>query len=88
MATQDSLTIYNYHAECLDSFHRLVAAIKSHPPEAKNQIHLNDLLEELDKYKVWAGNVGAGNMGKYWTLSLDFRLQDAVFLKSQVWCLS
>ncbi len=76
-------TIYERHLKCLDSFSRFLSAIHS-SPDRTAQVSLEEVLEELDKYKVWAGNTGASNSGAYWELSLDFRLQEASFLKSQV----
>ena len=34
-----------------------------------------DLLNEFDRYRLWADNVGAGQ--KKYKLSLDYRLEDA-----------
>lgn len=85
MDRKDYWTLYEFHMECLVSFHRLIATIDSLPSSVReDQKLLSDFQEYLDRYKEWAGNVGAGNTGEYWTLSLDFRLQDAAFLRSQV----
>ncbi|KAF5228883.1 hypothetical protein FAUST_10785 [Fusarium austroamericanum] len=85
MDTKDCDTLYDYHLECLTSFHHLITLIDSLASTSTvDQQSLNEFQENLNKYKVWAGNVGAGNRGEYWTLSLDFRLQEAAFLRRQV----
>lgn len=45
---------------------------------------MGDLREEFDKYKVWAGNVGAPYSRKHSQISLDYRLREASFYKTHV----
>lgn len=45
----------------------------------------NEIESEYQRYKVWAGTVGAGHKGETYQLSLDYRLRDASFYKAQVW---
>src|SRR3569833_575800 len=71
--------VYEQHRKCQDSFSQLFNAILDHGSGSKSE-----LAEEYDKYKVWVSNTGASNGGADWELSLDFRLQEASFLKSQV----
>lgn len=40
--------------------------------------------DELVKFKLWAGNLGAGHSGETYELSLDYRLREASFFKEQV----
>jgi hypothetical protein len=45
---------------------------------------LKDVQEEFDKYKMWAGNVGAAHSAKSYEISLDYPLREASFLKNLV----
>jgi hypothetical protein len=50
---------------------------------------LKNVLGEFGEYKLWAGNVGAAHSGHYYQISLDYRLREASFYKTQVrWQLS
>jgi hypothetical protein len=40
-----------------------------------------DLAGEIARYRLWAGNIGAPNIG---TASLDYRLRDAEYLSQHV----
>lgn len=72
------------HAECYFAFEDLIGAIQHPVRDFGDQVSLKDVQEEFDKYKVWAGNVGAAHSGKRYKISLDYRLREASFLKSQV----
>ncbi|KAK0645392.1 hypothetical protein B0T16DRAFT_373332 [Cercophora newfieldiana] len=79
--------IYENHVECLKLFTKVAGSIRTQTATRKspNEHPLDDIiLEELDRYKLWAGNTGAANTGGNWTISLDYRLQEAEFLKDQV----
>jgi len=77
--------IYENHLNCLDIFEKVIKSIGTGTGESPNQLPQEEVLEEFDRYKLWAGNTGAANTGAAnWTISLDFRLQEAEFLKNQV----
>ncbi|KAF2136882.1 uncharacterized protein K452DRAFT_322128 [Aplosporella prunicola CBS 121167] len=71
------------HAKCYIAFENFITAIHDLAYE-KSAEYLVDVSEEFDKYKLWAGNVGAAHSGKLYKLSLDYRLREATFYKDQV----
>ncbi|KAF8535327.1 hypothetical protein BDD12DRAFT_797171 [Trichophaea hybrida] len=79
----DSL-IADAHAKCFLSFLELISAIENPVRDFQDQAPLKDVLEEFGKYKLWAGNVGAAHSGKRYQISLDYRLREASFYKTQV----
>jgi len=76
--------IYESYVACLNLFTKLAGSIGTAATKFPTQNPLEDVLEELDRYKLWAGNTGAANTGDNWKISLDYRLQEAEFLKNQV----
>jgi len=66
------------HIGCHFAFQQLCEAA-----QGSKEYH-HHLLDEFDKYSLWAGNVGAGYSGKTYKLSLDYRLREASFYKDQV----
>ena len=71
------------HAQCYFSFQELVETIQS-PARSFPGLTLSQVQDEFDKYKLWAGNVGAAHSGKRYEISLDYRLREASFYKTQV----
>jgi hypothetical protein len=80
--------ISDAHANCSLSFLALQTAIENPVRDFRHQAPLKDIIaEEFDKYKLWAGNVGAAHCGDSYKISLDYRLREASFYKTQVsWC--
>ena len=72
------------HAECYFSFEELIAAIQNPIRDFHGQVSLGQVQDEFDKYKLWAGNVGAAHSGNRYEISLDYRLREASFYKGQV----
>lgn len=72
-----AMSIAQRHRDCHLSFQELCEAARS-----SEQCH-HTLLDEFDKYCLWAGNVGATHSGAD-RLSLDYRLREASFYKDQV----
>jgi hypothetical protein len=75
------LSISKAHTDCVSIFLALIEA--SHSPSYKERP--NEAQDVLDRYKLWAGNVGAIHGANKYKLSLDYRLREASFYKSQVW---
>ena len=76
--------ISDAHAKCYFAFENLIDAIQHPKRDFKDQVLLKDVEEEFDKYKIWAGNVGAAHSAKRYEISLDYRLREASFFKNQV----
>ncbi|KAI5805712.1 hypothetical protein EDC01DRAFT_725289 [Geopyxis carbonaria] len=77
--------IFEAHSECVESFSQLISTLELN--QAKNpqfKSSLDDALEEIDKYNLWAGNVGAIHSEARYTLSLDYRLREASFFRNQI----
>ena len=72
------------HVECYFSFEELIAAIQNPIRDFRDQVSIGRVQDEFDKYKLWAGNVGAAHSGNRYEISLDYRFREASFYKSQV----
>ena len=72
------------HLLCHGLFGRLCAAtqLSTHKWLQSEPALLTDLLDEFDRYQLWAGNVGAGHQS--YKLSLDYRLEEATFYRDRV----
>jgi len=76
--------ISHVHTKCYESFEQLLEALQHPARDFATQFSLTEASEEFDKYKIWAGNVGAAHTGRRYEISLDYRLREASFMKSQV----
>jgi hypothetical protein len=56
--------ISDAHAKFFLSFSELISAIEHPVRDFGDQTPLKEVLEEFDKYKLWAGNVGAAHSGE------------------------
>ena len=65
--------------ECGAVFRSLVTALAEAPHFAA-QARLETVNDEFDRFKIWAGNIGAYKKGRR---SLEYRLRDAVHLKAE-----
>ena len=77
-------SISQAHAKCFDSFPNLISAITHPRQDLCSQVPLDDVVEEFGKYKLWAANAGAAHSGDRYKISLDYRLREASFYKTQV----
>ena len=71
---------YSYH-RCLSQFHELLAHIDRSDGAITSQMSLQAMEDEMGRLKVWAGNLGAYQLG---SASLDYRLREASHIKSQI----
>ena len=76
--------ISDYHSQCFTSFTQLAAAIRNPKRDFGDHITISDVTNEFDRYKIWAGNVGAMHKGPRYQISLDYRLSEASFYRQQV----
>ncbi|KAG5812804.1 hypothetical protein H9Q74_004141 [Fusarium xylarioides] len=79
-------TIADHVSPCLQEFHSLCSSPtiwENGPPDGAGQtdISLLKLQNELSRFKVWSGNIGAHKKGRS---SLDHRLRDASNIRDQV----
>jgi hypothetical protein len=84
--TAPNLSIVQAHFACLDAFESFLElpALDPGSPRLDHQA----IRDAFDKYKLWAGNMGAMHSGEQWKMSLDYRLREASFYKVQVLTLS
>jgi hypothetical protein len=73
------MSIAQRHNDCHFAFQKLCKVA-----QLKGSIQYRNLLDEFDKYSLWAGNIGATHSGKTYKLSLDYRLREASLYKEQV----
>ncbi|CAN9476747.1 unnamed protein product [Alternaria alternata] len=81
------------HANCVSAFESLIRTLdpknrgihdQTMPADIKRaDIKRADIKEEFDRYKIWAGSVGATQLGKHDETLLEYRLREASFLKDQ-----
>lgn len=76
--------ISTYHDRCVQSFTSLIISAVNPVRDFGDQVSPNWLSNEFDRYKVWAGNVGARHRGPRYYVSLDYRLSEASFYRQQV----
>lgn len=74
-------TIASSVSDCLHSFEDFVFQIRHMDTEASNLIEPSEVIDELGRFRVWAGNIGAHRRG---SSSLDYRLRDASHIKGKV----
>jgi hypothetical protein len=75
--------IYNAHSLCYRHFLHVCRCLRRTPPKSLTDTGLiKGILNEFDRYVLWARNLGAGH--RKYELSLDYRLEDASFLRDQV----
>lgn len=77
-------SIAHSHRVCCLAFQDLITTIKNPARSFEEQASPAAAGNEFDRYKVWAGNVGAGHSGRNYRISLDYRLRDASFYKDRV----
>ncbi|KAF1954595.1 hypothetical protein CC80DRAFT_536757 [Byssothecium circinans] len=76
------MSIVEHYERCLNEFHYLSGLLYS--SNTSSIAVRADVDEEIDRYKLWAGNVGAHQSGKNYSLSLDYRLREASFYRDRV----
>jgi hypothetical protein len=69
----------------LQSFIRLVHLLQDPPPNGhipdEDHLSLRGIQDELGRYKIWAGNIGALQKGPS---SLDYRLREASHVQQPI----
>lgn len=78
------MTVYisDRHWQLERSFDDLKAKLQI-PTRFKDQLSVSEILNEFDRYRAWAENVGAAKYGSNYSLSLDYRFREAPFYKDQ-----
>jgi hypothetical protein len=78
-------SIYQMHMVCANLFSVLVSALQKATLKDTALVSSQEAIEDaMDKYNMWAGNLGAGHCGPEYQKSLDYRLREASFYKTQV----
>lgn len=73
-----------YHRQCYENFVQILANLRPSRHRFQDSISFADVSNELDRYKLWSGNVGAAHDGPNYRLSLDYRLREAPPYKEQI----
>ena len=74
-------TIKGHVEGCLESFQALTLALNGPNRNFGDQITLEDVEDELGRFRIWSGNIGAHRIGRS---SLDYRLRDASHIRKRV----
>jgi hypothetical protein len=78
-------SIYQMHIVCANLFSVLISALQKATLKDATLVSREEAIEDaMDKYNMWAGNLGAGYIGPEYQKSLDYRLREASFYKIQV----
>lgn len=80
-AQHDPTAIASQVKKCLKSFGDLLFHLNSEKSKFTEHISESEVKEQLARFKIWAGNIGAHRTGRG---SLDFRLRDASHIKLRV----
>ena len=72
------VSIASHYARCIQLFNQLHLLLESSKCE---QVLLQNLLDELGRFRVWASNAGAHRTGR---VSLDHRLREASHIHAHV----
>ena len=83
-SVQPQAPISDSHDKCYTSFQRLISSLDHPVRDFSDQLPRWEVVDEFDRYKIWAGNVGAKHRGKRYQISLDFRLSEAPFYHQKV----
>lgn len=75
------LSIASLYNVCVRSFRQLCDSLDDSDGEFGDQITTAGLQDELGRFRVWAGNVGAHRSGR---LSLDHKLRESLQIHSKV----
>lgn len=70
--------IFKAHETCISSFIEVVGAIATPTRDFRDQapLILEKTVENFDKYKLWAGNVGLVNSNEHDRNLLDYRIEE------------
>lgn len=73
-------TIVELCEDCFKSFSRLYEVLESEEADNASRMHLASITDEIGRFNIWAGNVGAHQHGRS---SLDYRLRDASQIREE-----
>ncbi|KAK6510262.1 hypothetical protein TWF481_004979 [Arthrobotrys musiformis] len=76
--------LFRAHQSCCQKFAKLVMLTESPTRDFSSQVSRRDWDIEVERYKIWANGVGVGESGDNYEKSLDCRLRNASFMRSQV----
>jgi len=74
-------SIVTHVESCLNVFSKLCSGLQDSDRANSYQIRLSDVKDELGRFRIWSGNIGAHRTGRS---SLSYRLRDASHLKVRV----
>ena len=74
----------NLYARCHASFESLLAALDAPKRDIDGQISCEEVVIELDRFKLWERSVVAKHSGAKHKYSLDYRLRKAPFYRGRV----
>ena len=76
----DSSTHISTHVDACGRCFLSLAEALPNTPRFEDQIRSESVKDELDRFKIWAGNIAAHRKGRR---SLEYRLRDAAHLKTE-----
>ena len=73
-------TIVELCEACFKSFNLLYEVLESEEADNASRTHLASIADEIGRFNIWTGNVGAHQHGRS---SLDYRLRDASQIREE-----
>lgn len=80
-ATGTTRSIASLYSTCIRSFNLLCDFLEDSDNEFSGQISILGIQDELGRFRVWAGNVGAHRSGR---VSLDHKLRESSQIHAKV----
>jgi len=81
MPSTPTVTNASCGISCIQSFNRLGSLLRAPDCPFQDQLSPSALSDELGRFRVWSGNIGALQEG---SASLDYRLREASHVRQQV----
>ncbi|KAJ4344276.1 hypothetical protein N0V95_006190 [Ascochyta clinopodiicola] len=75
------MSIAQHVGICLDAFRTLIIRWSTAEPHIKDKLLPGSLTDELGRFRIWSGNIGAHKKGNS---SLDYRLREASHIQERV----
>ncbi|KAI9756018.1 MAG: hypothetical protein M4579_004063, partial [Chaenotheca gracillima] len=81
MAPSDDMSISSLSLSCIQAFDTLCSSLQDPDHVSSGHLSLSSILDEKGRFRVWAGNLGAWQVGHS---SLDYRLREADLMRGKV----
>ncbi len=74
-------SVAQYVRSCLDDFQATITSLSVAQPCIKSKLHPDAISDELGRFRIWSGEVGAHRSGQE---SLDYKLREASHIRETI----